>query len=71
VQDLIRTSWDWWAFRYDVTWDEMFARLEQLVAPLKSAGWNQVETGVVRGSWDEDDFARIRFARSQQHLNRH
>jgi len=56
AQELIRSVENVWAPRYDITWDEMFGRLETLVEPLKAAGWDQTDIGREVGGWDEDDF---------------
>jgi hypothetical protein len=56
VDDLLRSYWQDWAPRYDITWEEMFAQLEVLVDPLKAAGWKETGSGRERGGWEEDDF---------------
>jgi hypothetical protein len=38
-RDLLRTKWQRLADRYDVTWDEMYERLDAVVDPLCDAGW--------------------------------
>jgi hypothetical protein len=59
TKSLIRTLRVGWAPRYDTTWEEMFANLEVLLAPLQAAGWKQTAIGHEVGSWDEDDFASL------------
>ena len=42
--------------RHDATWDEMFAWIISMVAPLKVAGWSECEVGQEIGDAVEDDF---------------
>jgi len=69
TRDLIRTAWQRWRDRYDVTWDEMYDRLDAVVDPLLEAGWTQTERSLELGLWDEDDFVCAELVRGDTSID--